>query len=165
MKIAAQDAKRQVTGKAQFTAVARALQTVAGLQRSDGRFDARMTPPRCTPLQRRIRRLGRRLFGAWLGQTRSSDDLRQVALILWRVEAAIERGFFDGSLQALLHEARLRYDHIAVLLFALEQIRVRDEARRILEDQNQPPKLHRLACLAPLVLLRVRFKQAEHFLL
>ena len=41
---------------------------------------------------------------------------------------------------------------------------MRDEARRILEDQNQPPKLHRLACLAPLVQLRVRFKQAEQLL-
>ena len=77
VKIAAQDAQRQVTGKALFAAVARALQTVAGLQRSDGRFDARMTLPRRAPVQRRVLSLDRRLFGARLGQARPGDDLCQ----------------------------------------------------------------------------------------
>ena len=80
------------------------------------------------------------------------------------MEATIERGFLDRSLQTLLHNARLRHDHVAVLLFTLQEIRVRDEARRVLEDQDQPPKLHRLAGLAALVQLRVRLKQAEQLL-
>ena len=46
VKIAAQDAQCQVPCKAQFRAVARAFQSIAGLQRSDGGFDARMTLPR-----------------------------------------------------------------------------------------------------------------------
>lgn len=120
--------------------------------------------PRRAPVQRGLLRLGRRLLGARLGQARPRNDLCQFTLILRRVKAPIERGFFDGSLQALLDQTRLRHDDLAVLLLAREQIRVRDESRPILVDQDQPPKLHGLARFAAFVELRVRLKQAEQLL-
>ena len=85
-------------------------------------------------MKRRFRRLDRCLFDARLGQTRPGDDLCQFALIVRCVEATIERGFLDRSLQTLLDNPRLRHDCVAVLLFTSQQMRVRDEARRVLVD-------------------------------
>jgi hypothetical protein len=82
VQVAAQDAERQVAFEPQLTAIAAALQAVAGLQCADRGFDSRMTLTRGAKLDRGVLLLFARLLRAGLGQTGMGDDLRQRRLVL-----------------------------------------------------------------------------------
>src|SRR5258708_1043840 len=91
MKVAPQDAERDVTLQAHLGAVTGTVQPVCWLERPDRGLHAGVALTRLSEGNRRCAFLFCRLLGAWLGKARLLNEGGQQALVLGRVAAAIKR--------------------------------------------------------------------------
>ena len=87
MKITTQHAQMKVTAEAVLRTVTATRQAVAGLQRADRRFDARMTLACLMELDRCVFVLLGSLTRAWHGKTGVGDHLSELLLVLRGVKA------------------------------------------------------------------------------
>ena len=159
VQVAAQDAQRQVAFQAEFASVAAVFLAVAGLQAADGGLDAGMAFLGGSEGEVRGGGLFRELCGGLLeARFRKAGGRHQLGefdLVLWRMEAAIERQFLDLMAKALLSSLCFRDRHVAVGFGATEQAMLREESRAVLKHQHPAAEWHRLAGLASFVELRV----------
>ena len=139
------------------------IQTIARLQRTNCRLDPRMTPPCLAEFHSGLLLLTLGLNVACLGQARLLHQFRQLALILRRMEAAIERRTSDSTVQSLLHLFHLLHQNLAVFRPTRQDRIVADEARTILDYQDAVTELERLRNLATYDQLSVRLEQTEEF--
>src|SRR5512146_268989 len=122
-----------------------------------------MTPPCLAELHRGLLLLTLGLNVAGLGQARLLYQFQQLALILGRMEAAIERRTSDSAVQSLLRLCHLLHQNIAVFRPTRQDRIVADEARAILDYQDAVAELERLRNLATDDQLSVRLEQTEEF--
>ncbi len=137
VQVSAQDCQLHVSVKASFRTVAATLQAIAGLQRADRRFYSRVMLLRGQEFLVGLRLLNRGLLHTGLRQTEMIDKSRKRRLVLWRMEAAIERQSLHAVGKLRLQRFGFANGHILVAFVPVHQNAVNDEAGRVFE--HQPP--------------------------
>ena len=102
LKIPTKDPQPHVPTVAAEGLISTPIQTIARLQRANCRLDPRVTPPCLAEFHSGLLLLTLSLNVAWLGQARLLYQFHQLALILRRMKAAIERRTSDSTVQSLL---------------------------------------------------------------
>src|SRR3954467_5512705 len=100
-----------------------------------------MTPPCLAELHSGLLLLTLSLNVACLGHARLLYQFQQLALILRRMEAAIERRTSDSAVQSFLRLLHLLHQDIAILRPTRQDRIVAHEARAILDDQDAVAEL------------------------
>ena len=90
------------TDSSRRSSISTPIQTIARLQRANCRLDPRVMPPCLAEFHSGLLLLTLSLNVAWLGQARLLYQFHQLALILRRMKAAIERRTSDSTVQSLL---------------------------------------------------------------
>ena len=101
LKIPTKDPQPHVPTVAAEVLISTPIQTIARLQRANCRLDPRVTPPCLAEFHSGLLLLTLSLNVAWLGQARLLYQFHQLALILRRMKAAIERRTSDSTVQSL----------------------------------------------------------------
>ena len=115
LKIPTKDPQSHVPTVAAEVLISTPIQTIARLQRANCRLDPRVTPPCLAEFHSGLLLLTLSLNVAWLGQARLLYQFHQLALILRRMKAAIERRTSDSTVQSLLRLLHLLHQDLAVL--------------------------------------------------
>ena len=163
LKIPTQDPQPHVPTVAAEGLISTPIQTIARLQRANCRLDPRVTPPCLAEFHSGLLLLTLSLNVAWLGQARLLYQFHQLALILRRMKAAIERRTSDSTVQSLLRLLHLLHQDLAVLRPSRQDRIVAHEARAILDHQDAVAELERLRNFATYDQLSVRLEQTEEF--
>ena len=139
------------------------IQTIARLQLANCRLDPRVTPPCLAEFHSGLLLLTLSLNVAWLGQARLLYEFHQLALILRRMKASIERRTSDSTVQSLFCLLHLLHQDLAVLRPSRQDRIVAHEARTILDHQDAVAELERLRNFTTYDQLSVRLEQTEEF--
>ena len=115
LKIPTKDPQPHVPTVAAEGLISTPIQTIARLQRANCRLDPRVTPPCLAEFHSGLLLLTLSLNVAWLGQARLLYQFHQLALILRRMKASIERRTSDSTVQSLLRLLHLLHQDLAVL--------------------------------------------------